>query len=66
MKFNPLMLFPTTLVLEALNVDQLVYDVKAVIQDPSKHCPACMITTGPKGHTSHTIYIEGTMILDIR
>lgn len=67
--FPTLTTFSYHLVLEALNVEQLVHDVNAVVKNPLQHCPTCLVTTTAgriREHTRHTVYIEGTMILDIR
>ena len=79
MKFNLVSSSPTILdadlinflhrlVIESLDVDQLIRDVKAVVENPRQHCPECVTTAAvqKEEQRKHTIYIEGTMILDIR
>ena len=73
MVFPPSPLPPTLsyhLVLEALNIDKLMQDVKAVAENPLQYCPKCQtIATSAVSNQEcmrHTVYIEGTMILDIR
>ena len=63
--------FSHHLVLESLNIDKLICDVKALVGNPLQHCPKCVTTTTTGAVRSeecirHAVYIEGTMILDIR
>ncbi|XP_065909666.1 nicotinamide riboside kinase 2-like [Dysidea avara] len=51
--------------IEALDTVKLLQDVKALIQDPSKSCPACLSANDNEENNQHIVYIEGTMVLDI-
>jgi len=58
-------IFPLCTAVEALDTDKLLQDVKVLIQDPSKNCPACLNADDNKKNSQHTVYIEGTMVMDI-
>ena len=58
-------IFSHHLVLEALNVDQLMHDIKGAVKSPLQHCLTCSTVRNGEDKR-HIVYIEGTMILDIR